>query len=835
MTPESSALFGILLDSSLRMIAVAVGVGSILTVARVRSAGVRHAAWTAVLGSMLLMPILPQVIPAVGIPIPAAHTRVTPGRDLGLAPMPAPRPAPDESELDLPTPSTVAPAPSSPVTGPAARTTSSELRVSWARVAWMLYGSGVFFFVARLGMGWRLMRRLVSASRPANLPEARAVDIVPGPPAGTLPRAVSRARIVESSAVATPLTTGILSPVVILPDDWREWPEEKLRAVLAHEFAHVGRRDPLVALAACLNRAVFWFHPLAWWLARTLAVTAEDACDDAAVGEAGTPRRYAEVLLDMVERVRRQGGRVAWQGVGVDGTGFLGQRIDRILTGSVLREVSMVRKVIVALGCASAILLVTACQPEQVTTVPPLKPDPKVTEDDARQAASNKEYQATLAMTAEQVAALESSLQRNPEDLGARKRLLVFYRLAWQKAVGWDEAVAASRRHVLWIIEHRPAELMAYGYAKINPAHDPAGYAQARKLWLSHISKPDAPTDVLSNAACFFEAGDKPLAGQILLRLQAKDPGGPQPRVKDNVYRSTWSSRLGGLYAMAMLGGSDEVWALVPAEARSPFAREARKQLEATTDAAILTGAAEGLERERFRDRLQTVAGTLDFDPGVLAESYLNRAIELDPKARNPRILLFRLHYYAREHALAEKLRGVPQEKQAVIVSALPDEERIRLLPNRTEMEYGHAEYLDYQKHDAAAAAASWAQSRKYADDLLQLAAKRPDDPERGTAIFVAHTILGALALRDNDKGLALRHMAEAGNAPPSEPLRYGASLTWSRLCVGLLKRGERETVAAFLDRFAQVNEGSRDYLIESAAQIRAGTMPVWYPPRVEP
>ena len=286
-------------------------------------------------------------------------------------------------------------------------------------------------------------------------------------------------------------------------------------------------------------------------------------------------------------------------------------------------------------------------------------------------------------MTAEQVAALESSLQKNPEDLEARKKLLVFYRLAWQKAVGWDEAVAARRRHVLWIIEHRPAELVAYGYAKINPAHDPAGYAQARKLWLSHVSKPDAPTDVLSNAAYFFEAGDKPLAEQILLRLQAKDPGGPQPRVKDNVYRSTWSSRLGGLYAMAMLGGTDEVWALVPAEARSPFAREARKKLEATTDAAILTGAADRLERERFRDRLQTVAGTLDFDPGVLAESYLNRAIELDPKARNPRMLLFRLHYYAREHALAEKLRGVPHEKQAVIVSALPDEERIRLLPNR--------------------------------------------------------------------------------------------------------------------------------------------------------
>jgi len=316
MTPESSALFGILLDSSLRMIAVAVGVGIILVVARVRTAGVRHAAWTAVLISMLLMPILPRVIPAFGIPIPVAPSAVVRVPDLAFAPLQAPLPLGDEAESASRTPSPAAPvAPPSGASSSAAPA-SSGLRVPWALVAWLLYGSGVLFFVARLGMGWRLMRRLVSASRPVDLSKAHVADAVPSPPAATLPRAVSRARIVESSAVATPLTTGILSPVVILPDNWREWPDEKLRAVLAHELAHVRRRDPLIALAACLNRAFFWFHPLAWWLARTLAASAEDACDDMAVKEAGTARRYAEVLLDMAERVRRNGGPVAWQGVG---------------------------------------------------------------------------------------------------------------------------------------------------------------------------------------------------------------------------------------------------------------------------------------------------------------------------------------------------------------------------------------------------------------------------------------------------------------------------------------------------------------------------------------
>ena len=341
MTPESSALFGILLDSSLRMIAVAVGVGSILTVARVRSAGVRHAAWTAVLVSMLLMPILPQVIPAVGIPIPVARTsrRARAGSrvraDAGATALGGRRGGVGVADA-LPC---LRPWRRLQRRNPAAATRRFRTACALGArgVDALRSGRALLRCASRNGLAPHAAPgiRLTTSGPPS---EARAADAVPGPPAATLPRAVSRARIVESSAVATPLTTGILSPVVILPDNWREWPEEKLRAVLAHEFAHVGRRDPLVALVACLNRAVFWFHPLAWWLARTLAASAEDACDDMAVKEAGTARRYAEVLLDMAERVRRQGGRVAWQGVGVDGTGFLGQRIDRILTGGVLRR-----------------------------------------------------------------------------------------------------------------------------------------------------------------------------------------------------------------------------------------------------------------------------------------------------------------------------------------------------------------------------------------------------------------------------------------------------------------------------------------------------------------
>jgi len=41
--------------------------------------------------------------------------------------------------------------------------------------------------------------------------------------------------------------------------------------VLTHEWEHVRRRDPLVQWLALLNRSIFWFHPLAWWLERKLS------------------------------------------------------------------------------------------------------------------------------------------------------------------------------------------------------------------------------------------------------------------------------------------------------------------------------------------------------------------------------------------------------------------------------------------------------------------------------------------------------------------------------------------------------------------------------------
>ena len=81
--------------------------------------------------------------------------------------------------------------------------------------------------------------------------------------------------------------------------------------------------------------------------------------------------------------------------------------------------------------------------------------------------------------------ALEAQLEKNPEDLTARAKLLGYYWYGWMKP-GEAAAKAARRRHILWLIEHHPdSPVTGLEEAAIvesgNSLVDPEGYQQARE------------------------------------------------------------------------------------------------------------------------------------------------------------------------------------------------------------------------------------------------------------------------------------------------------------------------------------------------------------------
>jgi beta-lactamase class D len=92
--------------------------------------------------------------------------------------------------------------------------------------------------------------------------------------------------------------------------DCPEWPADRMAMVMAHEEAHARRRDSIVQLLSLINRAVFWFHPLAWWLHRELGTLAEEACDVAAASGRYGRAAYADCLIAIARAARRSGTRV---------------------------------------------------------------------------------------------------------------------------------------------------------------------------------------------------------------------------------------------------------------------------------------------------------------------------------------------------------------------------------------------------------------------------------------------------------------------------------------------------------------------------------------------
>jgi hypothetical protein len=182
-------------------------------------------------------------------------------------------------------------------------------RSAWRDIALALYAAVALVFVVRLLAGCWGVRKLVRASTPID--GARA--------------------LYESASIVVPLTAGWIRPKILLPSGWQTWDKQKLEAVMAHEEQHVRRRDALVALLAAINRSIFWFHPLAWWMERKLALLAEQACDDACLRQLGDRNRYARLLIEMAGAVEAARGRILRHALSMAKPSHMKRRIESIL------------------------------------------------------------------------------------------------------------------------------------------------------------------------------------------------------------------------------------------------------------------------------------------------------------------------------------------------------------------------------------------------------------------------------------------------------------------------------------------------------------------------
>jgi beta-lactamase regulating signal transducer with metallopeptidase domain len=109
--------------------------------------------------------------------------------------------------------------------------------------------------------------------------------------------------VLSSEWVAEPGVFGIVRPVLVLPADIEEHlSAEQLRAVMSHELCHIRHRDNLAAAVHMLVEALFWFHPLVWWMGARLVEEREHACDEEVLELGSDPTVYAESILRVCRR-----------------------------------------------------------------------------------------------------------------------------------------------------------------------------------------------------------------------------------------------------------------------------------------------------------------------------------------------------------------------------------------------------------------------------------------------------------------------------------------------------------------------------------------------------
>jgi bla regulator protein blaR1 len=160
--------------------------------------------------------------------------------------------------------------------------------------------------------------------------------------------------ILSSPALLEPGVFGIRRPALLLPEGITDrLTSEQLEAIVAHELCHVRRGDNLAAAIHMLVEAIFWFHPLVWWLGARLVDERERACDEEVLQAGGEPQVYAEGILNVCKHYLESPLVCA---AGVTGSN-LKRRIEAIMMRRIGRELTLGGKLLLAGAGALAVVV----------------------------------------------------------------------------------------------------------------------------------------------------------------------------------------------------------------------------------------------------------------------------------------------------------------------------------------------------------------------------------------------------------------------------------------------------------------------------------------------
>jgi beta-lactamase regulating signal transducer with metallopeptidase domain len=234
---------------------------------------------------------------------------------------------------------------SRPFSQPLVRAPLIHLPVALLAAVWL---GGAVVVLAAWYLRWRNLSAQIRTAVP--LREGREVEVL---------RRMQRIAGIKkpiamllSPACLEPGIFGIVRPILVWPEGISaHFEDAHLQAVIAHEVWHVRRRDNLAAALHMVVEALFWFHPLVWWLGTRLVAERERACDEKVL-ELGSERRiYAESILKTCRFCARLPLPCLSGVTGAD----LNKRIVEVMTQRAARKLNLGRRLL--LGTAGLITI----------------------------------------------------------------------------------------------------------------------------------------------------------------------------------------------------------------------------------------------------------------------------------------------------------------------------------------------------------------------------------------------------------------------------------------------------------------------------------------------
>ncbi len=324
-------------------------------------------------------------------------------------------------------------------------------------------------------------------------------------------------RFLESTLTDVPATLDWLKPVVLLPPALLTGLSvQQVEAIVAHELAHVLRRDYLVNLLQGLAEATLFYHPVIWWLTARIREEREHCCDDIAAGVAHGTKAYALALVALEEqRAFAPPSRLAMAAT----AGPLLRRIARLISHSRAAQPTYrpARPLIVSLAAAGVVIIVASQLGGSAILIRPSR-----TLTDVRSLAQN--VQKVLNVRGHQGSVLplveEAVAARRAGTLDAdvaRRLAEAFNRSAGTELLAADLAEVSLEEPRA----HQQRDGWRYGlyYERMQIAHELWGFAQERsQVGASREAR------LLARGAMLLLAQDSLMFGASPLRSLLRDP-----------------------------------------------------------------------------------------------------------------------------------------------------------------------------------------------------------------------------------------------------------------------------------------------------------------------